>query len=661
MWMDEGFHYLAAQGILKHGYPLYPSGHIYWKAVLYAYALAAGSLVFGFKVVTLRVLSVFCVAGMIGLAYHVGRRYFSRTIGALAAGILAFSIWELEYARLALYFAPLQLFYILGLYFFYRGFFEEDKRFKAPAIVIFLIIPFIHQLGMGVVFAFPALFLMQGARRFFRKDVLRSFILTVVFYLGVQIQEYFFWKVGYVYEKTDMTLRGAIGYFFGNFKLDFFKEFFRSYPWMSLAVLAGFFLCLGGILRRDEGEAASSEPESARSPWLYFNLCLLLPLIFWAFFRTRIQPRYLFQLFPVFVFLFLLGIQAFSRVFVQGLAAPALGLKKPKTRAILAGIVFFGLVLAMVEGSRPGQLMSVVNRRYGDPITTDIINRSGRFEHYDHESVGLYTRRNLRPDDLVIAIHVVFQKAYIGQVDYWLWSGGPGTWDAWEKTADGRWQDYYVGARWLNNLADLRKVVEENPGRRVWLVTSPSLLRADHVNREIHDYIAVQNADKIAFRGKDGMSEVYVWNAPELTAGGRRALEGEWLPALRGEIVKGAEMSGGEAIAWSGMARRADEFPAKIAGEFPAGAYRTMIRYRTGPGYSEAKAARFSVVDGRGGHLRTIALTEASRPADAAGWRTAEAGFSLIREGNLRILALIPAGCDLMIDYIDIRPKEGER
>jgi 4-amino-4-deoxy-L-arabinose transferase-like glycosyltransferase len=118
MWMDEGFHYLAAQGILKHGYPLYPSGHIYWKAILYAYALAAGSLVFGFKVVTLRVLSVFCVAGMIGLAFHLGRRYFSRTIGVLAAGILAFSIWELEYARLALYFAPLQLFYILGLYFF---------------------------------------------------------------------------------------------------------------------------------------------------------------------------------------------------------------------------------------------------------------------------------------------------------------------------------------------------------------------------------------------------------------------------------------------------------------------------------------------------------------------------------------------------------------
>ena len=35
LWMDEGFHYLAAQGITQHGYPLYPSGHIYYKVALY--------------------------------------------------------------------------------------------------------------------------------------------------------------------------------------------------------------------------------------------------------------------------------------------------------------------------------------------------------------------------------------------------------------------------------------------------------------------------------------------------------------------------------------------------------------------------------------------------------------------------------------------------
>ena len=83
----------------------------------------------------------------------------------------------------------------------------------------------------------------------------------------------------------------------------------------------------------------------------------------------------------------------------------------------------------------------------------------------------------LEADDIVVAIHVVFQKIYVGRVDYWLWSGGPGTWDAWEKTPDG-WKDFYVGARWINNLDDLRKVIEGHPGGRVWLVASTSLAAA---------------------------------------------------------------------------------------------------------------------------------------------------------------------------------------
>jgi len=626
LWMDEGFHYLAAQGILKHGYPLYPSGHIYWKAILYAYALAAGSLIFGLKAVTLRVVSVLCVAGMIGLSYHLGRRFFSRTVGVSAAVILAFSAWELEYARLALYFAPLQLFYLLSLYSFYRGYFEEDKRFKVPAVVFFLLTPLIHQLGMGVIFAYPALFLMRGARRFFRKDVLTGFVVTVFFYLGIQIQEYFFWKVGYVYEKTDMSLRGMIGYFFGSFNLDYFKEFFQSFPRMSLAVLAGLLLCLGAVLRRRDGKATSDESASARSPWLFLNLCLVFPLFFFAFFRTHVQPRYLAQLFPVFVLLFLLGLQAFSRILVQGLAAPVFRINKSKTRALLGGLVFIGLVLVLVEGAGPKRVLSTVNRGYGDPITTDIITRSGRFEHYDHESVGLYVRRNLRPDDLVIANHVVFQKIYVGRVDYWLWSGGKGTWDAWEETADG-WKDFYVGARWINNLTGLRQVVEGNPGRRIWLVTSPSLLRSDHINLEIYDYIAVKNADKLIFRGKDGMSEVFVWNAPELTSEGRRASEGEWFPARQGAIVEDKGMSGGAGIVWTGKESRPDEFTAKIVGLYSPGAYRAMVRYKTGSEFSEEKSGVVSIVNQRGERLRTIILNESARPAGDGGWREAEVVF----------------------------------
>jgi len=658
LWMDEGFHALAAEGILKHGYPLFPSGHVYFKAILYTYVLGFLSALFGLNAGTLRVVSVLCVGALIPLTYYVGKKFFDRTIGLLGAGIVALSVWELEYARLALYFAPLQLFYLASIYFFYRGFFKDQRKFKIWATVFFLLTPQIHQLGQGIVFCYAALFLMRGAKRFFRKDVLASAGIVGLAYLGLQLHEYFFWKVGYVYFKDDKSLSGMISYFFGGFSLDYFKEFFRSLPWMSLAVLAGIFLCLGTVLRRRGAEALTGEPApAASSPWLYLNLSLVFPLFFFAFFRTHVQPRYLAQLFPIFVLLFLVALQALSRTLIGGLVLPALGIRRPKQVSAATLFVFLVLVLGLVEGAGPQQFKSIVGRRYGDPIAADIITRSGRFEHYDHRGAGEYARHFLRDDDLVIAIHVVFQKIYTGKVDYWLWSGGPGTWDAWEKTPDG-WKDFYVGARWINNLSDLRKVTEENPGRRVWLVGSPSLFRRDHINQEIHDYIAVQNADKMVYRGKDAMSEVYLWNDPALRPGARRAAEGESFPSRRGRIEYGEEFSQRAAIAWPGTQTKNDEFIVKLGRTLAAGTHRAAVRYKAAPASSAARPAVLSVIDGGGERLRIQALApEGTSPA----WREAVFSFILPKEGEIRLRMAVPPGCALEIDYVDILPGEGPR
>lgn len=658
LWMDEGFHYLAARGILEHGYPLYPSGHIYWKAILYAYLLAGGSFLFGLKTVVLRAFSVLCVAGLSALAYHFGRKYFSRTVGFLAAVLLSFSVWEMEYARLALYFAPLQLFYLLSLYFFYRGFVEEEKRFRAWAVVFFLLTPLIHQLGMGIVFAYPALFVIRGPRRFFRRDVLTGLAVTGLFYFAIQIQEFFFWKVGYVYEKTDQSLRGMVDYFFSGFSLDYFTEFYRSFPRMSLAVLAGLILCLGTAAVRLGRRADQDAPGSSRPVWLYLNLCLVFPLFFFAFFRTHVQPRYLAQLYPVFILLFLAVLWKTARGAAAFVGPRFIGVRDIRVRAAVGGLVFAGLLAALTQGVRPDRFLPVINRGYGDPITADTIARSGRFEHYDHEGVGRFVAAEIKPDDIVIAIHVVFQKIYAGRVDYWLWSGGPGTWDAWEETKDG-WKDFYVGARYLKNVESLRAVIEANPGRRVWLITSPSMFRNDHINPPLYDYIWVENGDKLVWRGRDGMSEVFVWNDPQLAAGGRRTCEGEWFPSRRGTVVQGAGLSGGAGMSWAGREAKPDDFTARIVRVQPRGSYRASVRYKAGEREEAGAAARLAITDGRGRSLRTIVLSRAERPAGKDGWREAEAEFLLPGRAALGLKIHVPASTPLEIDYVDIRAKEG--
>ncbi len=547
---------------------------------------------------------------------------------------------------MALYFAPLQLMVLASIYVFHRAFVEDRAKFKPWVVVLFVLTPQVHQLGMSVYFCFFALLVMQGLKRCLKKDVLTSFGLVTLFYLLMQVGEFFFWKVGYVYEKTDTSLAGMFNYFFGSFNLKYFKEFFVAFPLMSLVVLGGIFLYLG--VRLGRGEAAADD--RAKSPWLYLTLCLLFPLLFLAFFRTHVQPRYLAPLHPIFVLLFLVALREAARVLPDLIVGP-FAVLRPKARAAAGLVLFFVAAALLTEGAGFGRVKAIVERRYNDPVETDIITRSGRFEHEDNANTGLFVKHFLKDDDIIVAIHVVFQKVYVGRVDYWLWSGGPGTWDAWEKTPDG-WRDFYVGARWINDLAGLKAVIEGNPGRRVWLVGSTSLVRRDHINREIAEYLASQ-ADKRVFRGWDGVSEVYLWNDREGAFNAApRTMEGEWLPARHGTIAYGADASRRAWMTWP--AGQKDDVAVDLPGELAAGRYRIRLRGRTGPGRAGAEAVRLIVRDGRTGRtLRTIRW-EPGRGAFAES----EATFGLETAGSVRLRVLITGAASADLDWIDVAPVE---
>jgi 4-amino-4-deoxy-L-arabinose transferase-like glycosyltransferase len=657
LWMDEGFHAIASQTIRAHGYPLFPSGHVYYKAILYTYVLALVSAVFGQNEFTLRIISLLAVAGSLLILFHLVKKLFSRWAALAAVLIMMVSPWVVENARLALYFAPLQLFYLLSLYFFYKGFLEDHGPSRWLAVLFFILTPQVHQLGMGIWFCFPALLFLRGWKRFFKKAVFLPFLIVTVFYGLMQVSEFFFWKVGYVYVKTDTSLRGMFNYFFSGFSLDYFKEFFKSFPWMSLAVLAGLFLCLGA--RRAAGGGDNDEKGLLfRERWLFFNMNLFLPLLFLGFFRTHIQPRYLFQLYSVFVILFCVSLLVLGRIVVEEFLWPLLPALRGRKVSQALGLLFFALfIFVFSDNIGFSRAKAIVERRYGDSIATEIITRSGRFEHYDHRDVGLFVRHFLKQDDVVIATHVVFGYVYAGRVDYWLWSGGPGTWDAWEKTPSG-WRDFYVGARWLNDLAGLRDVIEDNSDRRVWLIASPSLYRRDHINREIAEFI-LADPGRLVFRGKDGMSSVFLWNEkPAVLTASPHTLEGEWLPAMSAEVAYGAEFSKQAALVFQPGKGR-EVFSYRINSELKAGRYRMEFRLAPGgagasraAGREATKALGLTIVDQVGGaRLRTLFL----RPEQTQ----VSTEFVLPGASKLRLDFAYSGEAALALDWIDIKPAEG--
>jgi 4-amino-4-deoxy-L-arabinose transferase-like glycosyltransferase len=659
LWMDEGFHWLAARGILDHGYPLFPSGHVYYKAILYTYTLALSCLIFGLNAFGLRIVSVLAFAGLLPVAFLTVKKFFGRGVAAIAVLGLAFSAWQVEFGRAALYFAPLQLAYLACLYFFYKGYFEEDAKARRWALVLFLAIPLIHQLGVGVWFCFPALLLIRGAKRFFRKDVLVPLAAVSLFYVAVQLQEFFFWQVGYVYERTDQSLRGLVNYFISGFSLSYFKEFFKSFPLMSLVVAAGFFLCLGVRLRAEDDEKRAGGGMFG-VPWLYLNFGLLFPVLFLGFFRTHVQPRYLAQLYPVFLILFVVGLFALAAVLIDLLVAPFVSFKTGGLRKAAAGGLAVLLFVLLAEGIGVGRVERILRRRYGDPITTDIITRSGRFSHYDHRGIGSFVRRFLASDDIVIAVHVVFGYIYAGRVDYWLWTGGPGTWDAWEKTAEG-WKDFYVGARWINTLDDLKKIVENNPGKRVWLIASPSLDNPAHIRQEVADFVR-SDPGRLVFRGRDGMSGVYLWHdAKGEFAGPSRTIEAEWIPEPPGRIVFAADASRQAALLLDKKRmKRPAAFEAGLPDPLPAGRYELVIRCKTDEVGILEKILGISLQAGKE-KAEVRAFTVAGSDFEGPGlYKEFNWDFFLKREEPLILKFLFTGRAALTLDYLDIRPVAAE-
>lgn len=577
-WMDEGFSYLAVEAILHKGYPLYPSGNFYFKAILYMYILSLFSSVLGLSEFSLRFVSVLVSVLTLPVVYAIGKKFFNKPAAFVSVLILAFSGWEMEYSRTAGYYPFLQLFFLLGLYFFYLGFFEEKAGYKEAATVLFILTPLLHQIGLALIFAFLALILIEGVRRFFQRDCLVRFALVGLFYLLIEINEVFFWKVGYVYTPKDHKLSTLFSEYFTSFNLHYFREFQIAFPTMSFVVLGSFFILAGMILMVRK---VSSLPEIKK--WLFLFLCFLLPLVFTGFVKSHAQPRYVYFLRPLFVLLFSYGLYKLVEFILEMGFNPVWSLLKKnsaKYKTALYLPAFFLAVIFTVDDVSLTQIQEIIGRDYQDRITTNLVTRTGRFAHPDHRGAGEFVREHAGEDDIIIAVHVVFQYIYAGRVDRWLWTGGPGTWDAWEKTDEG-WRDVYIGAGWINTLDGLEDMIKSRHEQRVWLITSPSVQRRDHINREIANFLE-RNEDRTVFIARDGVSRVYLWSDSAADEKLRSpGYEAEWFFPQTGMIRPDDAASQGRTLYFDSKRPERSISRLSLGRRFMPGAYMLRLRVKT--------------------------------------------------------------------------------
>lgn len=130
----------------------------------------------------------------------------------------------------------------------------------------------------------------------------------------------------------------------------------------------------------------------------------------------------------------------------------------------------------------------------------------------DHQSAGIFVRKNSDETDIVVAEDALQQDWYTGRVDYWLRDPVSNRGFTYED-ADGRRRDIYVNSLLLADPnAELACTSEVTKGITVWIITSGETLDKpdDYLSDTQRKWLdGIRSSTIPVFVGRDGKTSVY--------------------------------------------------------------------------------------------------------------------------------------------------------
>lgn len=136
LWHDELIHVYVGKEIIRTGYPLLLSGRVFTNGTLYNYLLAGVIALFGDGEATVRSISAVVSTINIFIAYRILRPLIGGPAAALTALLMAWSPWQLAWARQARFYMLHQTVYLLTIMAVWRFGEAEGQRIRWWALAI---------------------------------------------------------------------------------------------------------------------------------------------------------------------------------------------------------------------------------------------------------------------------------------------------------------------------------------------------------------------------------------------------------------------------------------------------------------------------------------------------------------------------------------------
>lgn len=579
-WGDDGHTVIGTLSILKYGYPKLPSGFVLFHGILDYYLDVIPVLIFGSTEFAFRITSVVFGVSAILLVYFAGKEIANKFVGFLAAFLITFSTWYIQFSREARYFAALQFFFLLSLYFFYRGFVKEQKQFRILTIIFFIITPLIHGIGFTLLLAFLVLLFLYG-RNFFRRKILVPFAIIVIFDALQVINQVFFWKVGRSFYSSGNGIRSLIDAYFKLPDPYYFKILNIMFPKMFVIFLLGvviiivfiIFLSVRKSFKFNELFLSETEMKAGRTrfPFNIFMLYLIFTIIVTiiSFGQMYNQQRYVYFLMPLFVLIFsyvlyLCAITVTKWIFIvvdrigNRRHAPKhsddqiIKTSENKTSGDISITenyvknkkmqIYFNLVLTVIfivisfftlSGINLKEANAIPNIKHNDNLNTLYSISTAMTYHWDAGATGRYVAQHAGKNDIVITTDIYNTYPYTKKVDYWLWTGNLVSWQPYHQAGDEVRDDTY-GVVVIRDIFKFIEVLNKNYDKNIWVIGSSSLTHSDHVDPIFRKFFDSRQSN-LVLTGRDNISKLYLF--PAVSSKERMALT-DFIPSTSENTLK---------------------------------------------------------------------------------------------------------------------------
>lgn len=138
----------AVRGVLDTWLPIYPSGALYPRALPLTYLTSLSAYIFGYDDFTLRIPNTIFSILSIVVGYLLTARLFGIRVALIAAGLIAFSDWEILLGRTARMYGTLSFFLLLSMWLLDKAIMEGGRITKHLTFLSIIIACLVQELAI---------------------------------------------------------------------------------------------------------------------------------------------------------------------------------------------------------------------------------------------------------------------------------------------------------------------------------------------------------------------------------------------------------------------------------------------------------------------------------------------------------------------------------